>query len=302
MIKKKMTYYIFRLTVGLFKWLPYKILYGVADAITFILYRVVGYRKKVILNNLKNAFPEKSVQEMEQLLPAIYRNLADILLEGIKGMTMPLTEMKERYHVRNPEILDNFYKKKQSVLIAAAHYGNWEWTICYQHVFQHNAAILYKPLKNKQIDNLILEARSRFGFHLRSITDTRPMLSEFGEPSLYVFISDQTPSNLIKADWVNFLNQDTPCLQGLDRHARRLDLPVFYSKVERVRRGFYEIELIPLHLQPQRTERGKITQLYMSALEQQINDNPAPWLWSHKRWKHSRTKLAEELNKINATR
>ena len=127
------------------------------------------------------------------------------------------------------------------------------------------------------------------------------MLDEFGEPSLYVFISDQTPSNLIKADWVDFLNQDTPCLQGLDRHARRMDMPVFYSKVERVKRGFYKIELVPLCLQPQQTEKGEITKLYMEALKQQIQKEAAPWLWSHKRWKHDRAKLERELTTASSS-
>lgn len=290
-----MSYLLFRIAVFLIQITPFPILYLFSDFVSFVLLRVLGYRKKVILKNLHNSFPQQSEHELQQHLPAIYRNLSDILLEGIKGMTISLAEMKKRYRVLNPEILDNCYQNNQSVLIAAAHYGNWEWTICYQHVFKHNAAILYKPLKNKQIDSFILKTRSRFDFHLRSITDTRPMLNEFGESSLYVFISDQTPSNLIKADWVDFLNQDTPCLQGLDRHARRMKMPVFYSKVVRVKRGFYEVELIPICLQPAQTEKGEITRLYMSALEQQIRANPANWLWSHRRWKHNRAKLEKAL-------
>ncbi|MFK7937608.1 MAG: lysophospholipid acyltransferase family protein [Saprospiraceae bacterium] len=294
-----MTYFFFRVGVFIIRLLPFFLLYRLADLITFMLHRIFHYRQKVILSNLKNSFPNHSEQQLKKLLPAIYRNLADILLEGIKGMTMPLAEMKKRYHVTNPEVLDESYQNGQSVLLSAAHYGNWEWTVCYQHVFKHNSAILYKPLKNKQINQFTLNARSRFGTHLRSITDTRPMLNEFGEPSLYVFISDQTPSNLIKADWVDFLNQDTPCLQGLDRHARRMKIPVFYSRLKRVKRGFYEIELVPLCLQPQQTEKGEITKLYMAALEEQIREEAAPWLWSHKRWKHGRAKLARELEDAN---
>ncbi|MEL7021998.1 MAG: lipid A biosynthesis acyltransferase, partial [Bacteroidota bacterium] len=220
--------------VGWFRWLPYDTLYWLSDKIAWLLHRVIRYRSDVIVTNLTNAFPDVSQQTIQQWIPEVYRNLSDILLEGIKGMTMPLDEMKKRYRVINADILDSYYERGQSVLIASAHYGNWEWTICYQHIFRHNAAILYKPLKNKAIDQLVLRSRSRFGFHLRSITDTASMLSEFDKPSLYVFIADQTPSNLIKADWVTFLHQDTPCLQGLDRHARRLELPVFYSKVKRV--------------------------------------------------------------------
>ena len=101
-------------------------------------------------------------------------------------------------------------------------------------------------------------------------------------------IADQNPSNKEKAIWVDFLGIDTAFLHGPEVYALKLNYPVVYIDIKRVKKGFYEIELLPLVENPSIMQPGEITQLYAQAIEKRIQSAPQYWLWSHKRWKNSR--------------
>ena len=104
-------------------------------------------------------------------------------------------------------------------------------------------------------------------------------------------ISDQSPSNLKKARWVKFLNQDTACLHGAEVYAKKYNVPLIFGDVQRIKRGYYTVTLSVFEDNPQNTAEGEITESYMKKLEEIIKAKPENWLWSHKRWKHKKTKI-----------
>jgi KDO2-lipid IV(A) lauroyltransferase len=270
--------------------MPFWLLYFYSDILSFLLYRVFKYRKQVVFTNLKKSFPEKSDIEIKQIAKKTYKNLSDILLEGIKGMAMSKKALLKRYPVINKELMEEYYNKEQSVIALAAHYGNWEWGVSsFGFQFIHKSVGIYKPLSNKLIDAYFKKTRGAWGMNLVSIYDTHKTFEEKHEkPVIYFLVSDQSPSNLKKAVWVQFLNQETACLHGAESYAKKYNLPIVFGNIQRIKRGYYTIEISVFEEHPQNSKEGEITQKYMSKLEEIIKANPPDWLWTHKRWKHKR--------------
>jgi Kdo2-lipid IVA lauroyltransferase/acyltransferase len=282
-------YIFFRIFVGLFGLIPFSVLYRISNGVAWLLYKGVGYRKKVVFDNLKACFPEKSPQEIERIAAASYQNLADVLLEGIKGFSISSEELRKRYIFKNPEMLHAVQTKGGSSIAMAAHFSNWEWGTMGFPIFITERKVIgfYKPLSNKRIDRYTHNNRSRTRLVLASIYETPQNFTEFeNTPSVFVLVSDQNPNRALH--WVRFLGQETACLHGADKYARQYGYAVFYTDIQRVKRGFYEVRFEPLALEPQTLSDGDITKLFMARLEKQLLENPNNWLWSHKRWKHKR--------------
>ncbi len=269
-------------------------LYKLSDGLQFLFLRVIKYRYKVIQQNLTNSFPHKSESEIQDLIKAAYQNLCDILLEGIKGMSISDEEILKRYKFINPEIADQFYDKGQSMVGMASHYGNWEWAVQAINLQLKCITVgVVARIKNKYLDGYVKKYRTHDRVKVLYPDNARPIIEKWdeeNEPALFVYIGDQSPPRGAQenAQWVNFLNQDTACLWGGDRMARRMNFPVINMAINRVKRGYYEVRLDVISEDSKNTTDAEITIDYMRRLEQQILAKPQDWLWSHKRWKLSR--------------
>lgn len=290
------SYLLLRFVVFLFSLVPFKILYFFSDGIAFFMYKVLRYRYTVIYTNLKNAFPEKTDAEIKLILKKSYLNLSDIIVESIKGMTLDLPELVRRYHFKNPEIANQVFEKNLSAIGIVSHYNNWEWgAYATSSQLKLHVAGVFKPLKNKYINQYLHRVRSRFGAQIISMKQTgRAIVQNRSKPTLFVLIADQNPSNHHHYNWITFLNQDTICFDGPERIAKKTNYPVLYFAIERVKRGFYEIETSVLFENPNTAAVGEITQVYMRTLEKQIQNQPENWLWSHRRWKRKKEQINEE--------
>lgn len=289
-IEWSLGYLGFRLGILLFAHLPFFVLFWLSDGLAFLLYRVLRYRKGVVMENLEKSFPEKTPTEIEAIAKGFYRHLSDIFLEALKGLYLTKADFLRRYRFKNPEVTDQIFQSGRHVFAMPAHYGNWEWGVTsFPLQVRHAVVGVYKPIHNPYIEAFMAKKRTRFGLQLAPIYQTRATFEHLPkEPSLFIMMSDQNPSNRRKAQWVEFLNRETACLHGADRWARTLNVPVVYMHIQRVKRGFYEISFEPLYLAPKDTSDGAITQAFMQRLEYHIRRQPTDWLWSHRRWKYDR--------------
>ena len=282
----KIFYYILILPLSL---LPYPLLYLLSDIIFLIMYRVIGYRKEVVFTNLKNSFPNKSKQELKKIMSDFYRHLCDIIMESVKGFTISEKQLRKRLIIKNPEFSNYFADKRQSIIFVGGHYNNWE--ICAQAFAMysnHKCIGIYKPLSNAFINDKIYTSRSKYGMHLISMKQTKKSFEDGDEPKAIVFGSDQNPANPKRAHWVQFLNQDTGVLFGVERYSKEYDWPVVFVSISKAKRGYYEVEYSLVTDKPNKEPHGKITEDFTKRLEQDIINQPQYWLWSHKRWKHKR--------------
>lgn len=271
--------------------LPFPIFYALSDAIYFLLYRIIGYRKKVVYENLKNSFPEKSHQELKVIEKAFYHYLVDLFLETLKTLTFSKAEAIKHCNLTDESkaIFDNLYEQKQPCIIVMGHYGNWEWAgNTFSILNKQQLYVIYHPLTNKHFDKLMYDMRTRFGTKLYAMRDTmKEMIKNRHETNVTAFIADQTPSPE-KAYWTNFLNQDTPVFWGTEKIAQKLNYPIVYTSVKRIKRGYYKIHCEILVAQPKDTVEGEISEMHTRRLEKDIIEQPEIWLWSHRRWKHKR--------------
>lgn len=271
--------------------LPLRILYIFTWPFYIVLAWIPGYRRKIIINNLRNAFPGKSNRELKKIRRRFWFHFAHLVIESLKLQHMRAEELKRRYRIKNPELLERFYSEGRSALAVFGHYGNWEWMTIMQQFTQSRFIAVYKPLKNRFFDHYLLKLRSKYGSAIVPMSQTlREMVSysKQGIPTITALISDQTPPKHEIQYWTRFLNQDTPVYLGIEKLSRKMNLPVLWFNVEMERRGYYTIEIELLTDSPQSLEKHQITEMHVRKLEEQIKKRPELWLWSHRRWKHTK--------------
>lgn len=288
---KSLVYIIFRITIFLFRITPFPLLYLISDCLGFILFHVIGYRKKVVFDNLKMCFPEKSDEEIYRIAKVFFRHLGDITIESIKGYTLSKHEILRRYKILNPEIINAYYDQKKTLLCLASHYGNWEWGMLGVGMqLNYNMISLYKPLSNTKLEKFLINKRARYNMTLISIYETRQSFESVKSmPSAYIMAGDQNPPNKEKAIWVDFMGIETACLHGSEYYAKKYNMPVVFFDVRKPKRGFYTLEIKIISEFPTQEKENAITAKYMKTLENIVKEKPEFWLWSHKRWKYTRT-------------
>lgn len=271
--------------------MPFRVLYILSDLLYVVLYRLIGYRKEVVLTNLRNSFPNKAEVEIQQLGKKYYHYLCDLTLETVKNLTISKTTMLKhcKFTDESLQMMNKLAAENKSVIIVMGHMGNWEWAgntvslSCKHHLF-----VIYHPLSNKYFDKLLFNMRSRFGTGLIPMKDTfRQMLAHKDELTATAFIADQTPPP-DNAYWMTFLNQDTPVFKGTELIARKINYPIVYGGIRKLKRGYYEIYVDMLVENPKETPEKFITEMHTKRLETDILAQPELWTWSHRRWKHQR--------------
>jgi Kdo2-lipid IVA lauroyltransferase/acyltransferase len=277
--------------IKLFSKLPFFVLYGISDFVYFILYRIVSYRKKVVFDNLRKSFPEKTEKEINQIAKKFYHNIADIFVEFFKGYAISEEEISKRVIVVNPEIVRSYTNNNRTVIIVTGHIGNWEWLLHPLNLLGVPVDTVYQKLSSPFFDDLALHIRSRFSSTpmIEKNDTVKKTIERKDIVRILALGSDQSPQNLKTAYWTTFMNQDSGFFTGTERIARKFDYPVFFSEMRRVRRGFYEIEFTEIAT-PDYKElpTGEITERFVRILEKSIHRYPADYLWSHRRWKHKR--------------
>ncbi|RBQ05302.1 lysophospholipid acyltransferase family protein [Pedobacter miscanthi] len=274
--------------LGVLSLFPLSVLYILADGAYLLLYFVIGYRRKVVRENLLNALPDRTLNEIIVIEKRYYRYLASLIFEIVKMTSLSKGEIKKRFVFKNKEQVQAYLNRGQSVLICAAHYGNWEWgTLGIGLNFTADHYPIYKPLTNPTFDHWFKKVRSKFGNKLIAMRQTmRALQGSKGKPSMFSFGNDQSPSKDELHYWTTFMHQHTSVQLGIEKIAKRMGQPIFYFKINVLKRGFYEVDCVPLCLNPAETAEFEITEMHTRFLEQMIKDKPEYWLWSHKRWKH----------------
>ena len=284
----KVFYYILLIPISC---LPYRILYLFSDFLFFIFYSIIGYRKKIVSTNLKNSFPDKTDKELKVIMHNFYKHFCDLILEGLKGFTISEKQLKERLIIKNPEFINYYAKKNQSIILVGGHYNNWEiYAQAFSIYSNHKCMGIYNPLSNAFMNIKMYQSRSRFGTHLISMKQTKKLFQEeaSSDPKAIVFGADQNPSNPMRAHWLKFLHQDTAVVFGVEKYSKEYNCPVVFISIKKTKRGYYEVEYSVITENPTKEPYGKITEDFTKRLEEDIINNPQYWLWTHRRWKHKK--------------
>ena len=292
----RVTYRITASTLYLISLLPFPVLYFFSDILYILLYYILKYRRKVVSNNLLNSFPEKTKSELELIEKRFYRYLADLMLESVKTISISANEIKKRFVFKNLDLLTKHLQNGRSVIAVSGHYGNWEWgPVAIGLELKEKVLVVYKPLSDKRFEGLMNSMRSRFGSVMVPMKLTLRKVIEYkNEPNVLVLVGDQTPTREESQYFTKFLNQQTAVFLGVEKIALKLNNPIVYFSINRIKRGYYECVVKSLIDNPEHTKEHEITDAHTKELEKNIRFQPEYWLWSHKRWKFSPENLKND--------
>ena len=285
-----MSQVLFYLIIKPLSLLPMPVLYLFSDAMYLVVYRLVGFRKKVVWNNLCNAFPDKSPAELRVIMKAFYSHFCDLIVESIRMFSMSEAEARRRCTFRGTEILEEHHRAGRSVVLTTGHYNSWELAVMIMDtLISHQTVGIYAPLSNSFFEKKINASRGKYGMVLVSKNQIAEYVEQHQDQlNLYILAADQSPTYAKKVYWTRFLNQETAVAFGPEKFAKKYDMAVVYCHIYKQSRGFYEVVFENIESQPGQAPHGSITEAHVRALEKDILAAPQFWLWTHKRWKRKR--------------
>ena len=267
---------------------PLPVLYLISDLGFLVIFYLIKLRRPVTLENLQRSFPDKDLQEIRRIEKRYYKHFCDLFLESVKLLSIDKEQIRKRFRVKNPEMLDRFYAMDKSVILYTAHIGNWEWHGSLPLHTRHQLVAFYQPQKNKYFDALMNRLRGRFGCIMVESKKGYKALVDFTDQkilTLTIIVGDQCPSKASSKQWVMFLNRETAFLGGADRFVKKLNQVVIFPLIKKVKRGYYEVELRLIYDGGENKSDPNIIEAYSKELESAIINSPEQWLWSHRRWK-----------------
>lgn len=268
--------------------LPFWLLYQLSNLFYILVYRIIGYRKKVVRKNLALCGFSDSPEKQKQIERDFYRYLCDFFLEAIKVKGMSKKQMLKRFTVTNPELVENFAKQGKSVFVMTGHYANFEWLLALGYYVSLKPVAIYAPLQNEYFDNYFKKVRSK---HNSALISRKKFSEEFAASqsdnklSLVGFAADQSPQRKSKNYYRSFFGHDVPVFTGAERLGKRFDVPIVMAKVKRLKRGYYETTFSVLTEKPKEMDDFQITDAFYEALEEQIKEDPSLYFWTHNRFK-----------------
>lgn len=280
--------FLFKIII-LFSKLPLRVLYWLSDFIFVILYFVVGYRKKVVFQNLKNSFPEKSDSELKIIRKKFYHNFCDYLVETLKSFTITSHELRVRVQYLNQDVFHEAKKENKNIILLAGHIFNWEWFNALATIIpQEKSFPVYRKVQSSFWEQRVKEIRNRFGNHsLEAKEVIRHIFKNTNDGnSVYMFVADQTPHSSEITYGLDFLHQKTPAFVGYDKLSTRMDLVFVYCEMKKVKRGYYQINYHRIHPDGEKFQEYEVVRKFHKMLETTINKRPDNYLWSHRRWKY----------------
>ena len=269
--------------------LPMRILYMKSDFFYFLIYYVFRYRKQVVLDNLKLAFPEKPEVELLRIRKKFFKHLMDLMVESVKAFSISEKEILKRYTYSNPELVNKYAAEGRSIALMGAHQSNWEWSISLPRVLNIDMYGAYTKLNNTYYEKVIRDSREKFGvIGYKTSEMVRGMQKRFSakQQGAYILLSDQSPQLHKTYYWREFFNIKVPIHTGAEMLSKRFDLVVINYVTKRVKRGYYTTEFQLITDTPKDFKDYQITDLYTELTEKNILEQPEYYLWSHKRFKH----------------
>ena len=286
---QRIIFYIIYPLIWLLSKAPFPVLYFISDIGFFITYHIIGYRKDLVLNNLKMSFPEKSEKELLVIRKKFYHHFIDVFAEMLKTFTISNKQMKKRFKIHNMSLIEEIAAKNKSIIIVGSHYANWEWILSMNLHTKIAGYGTYTKINNIFLENKIKTTRERFGGVMVLQQDTiRNMARNYRENKvgIYGLLSDQSPQLGRTFYWSDFMGVRVPIHTGAETLAKRYDCAVVFMKISKLKRGYYEVRYETLTETPKDFPDYEITDMFLKKTEAQIRENPNYYLWTHNRFKH----------------
>jgi KDO2-lipid IV(A) lauroyltransferase len=254
----------------------------------FILNYLLGYRKRIISENLQKILPQASASQIKAKKIEYYRHMSDMLVETLWCYRASPEELKPKVVFKNPEVFEDIFASGENATILLSHIGNWELFCQRAGLFipKVNVVILYTPIKNKVLNQLMMRLRQRFGAILVSIKSTFDLfrVQKTKQVCINLFAIDQNPGDPYHQHWLPFFGQTVPVISGAEKFAKSQKQAVYFLRV--TKSNTYVLELIEVKYVTDKPY--DLTMKQFELLENNILEDPSLWLLSHNRFKYNK--------------
>lgn len=290
MMKNRIEYILFVFFSWLFRLIGLNLSRKFAAFLAIVFFYLIPIRKKVVINNLKIAFPENDIHTINKLSFKVYLSF---LITFVEILSIPYLKRKEIINAvecSNPELIVEKYNEGKGVILLSSHFGNWEY-IAISVAMQINLpfSVVVKPLRNNLVYQWMNKARTRFGNEIVPLgISIRKTYQTLKEKKIVALVADQRgPAEGIR---VNFFGTKVSVYSGPAALALKTGAPIICGIPVRGKDYKYRTTLVEISQSdlPDNEEEKirEICQRYTSYLEKVIRENPEQWLWMHKRWKY----------------
>ena len=275
--------------LGIFGVIPRNLRRKICIALFMIFYHLSARRRLIAIHNLKRAFPEKNITDIIEISKGVYRNMAIVAADFFDIPKLTRDNLNDLIEVEGLEHCRKALEKNKGALMFGAHFGNWEVGAIALSLTLKPSVVIYRPLDNALLENLVTWVRSSTGnIPLAKDFAMRSMLRHLKKNEILGILIDQNVS-LAEGVFVDFFGRPACTTTGLALLALHTGAPVIPGYVVRMDDGRYrfifeeEVELV-------RTgdrERDVIinTEKYTKIIEDTVRQYPDQWLWVHQRWK-----------------
>ena len=267
--------------------LPFAVIYFISDGVYFFMYYVFGYRTKIVMANLKIAFPDKPDRELKKIAKQFYHNLCDTFMEMIKLISMSNKTFEKRCK-GDFTIINELIKKGKNIQLHAGHQFNWEFGSLFmsKSIKAIPTYAVYMPVNNNAMERVLLKIREKFGTIFIKATEFKEKREIiFKERFVFFLAADQNPANPATAFWQNYFSKPAPFITGPEVGGIKNDAAIVFVRSKIIKRGHYVLESTVFCENATSTSRGEITRAFRDFLEMIITEEPHNYLWTHRRWK-----------------
>lgn len=305
LVIKEILVKISRALIVFVSWFPLKFHYFMGDILAWIAKNVIRYRTDVVMVNLSRAFPDRKYKGIRKIYDEYYTHFGEMVAETLwfGGSSYARLRRNGIVKVMNVSETNRIYSECRSMTVLSTHCGNWELLgglLGYETdsgekliIKEKDITVVYKKLSSEVSDKVFAlnrvapleEVGTECEVESRNVL--RYAIRHAGERRMYIYPTDQSPYSKTGRHMIgDFMSQPTYAMMGSVGVACKMAHAVMYMKMKRVRRGYYEMSLVPICEDASKMSPETIMRKYYDLLEEEIRETPANWLWSHKRWKH----------------
>ena len=280
---------ITQILLFVFRYIPRSIRKELFITLFSLFYRL-GFKNRLItLHNLQRSFPEKNLKEIIRIAKGVYRHFAIVAAEFFD---MPYINKENIHKWVEIEGLENYQEaiaRGKGVLSIVAHFGNWELMTIAVPICLKPMYIVYRPLDNPVIDNMVEYVRTMNGNVLIPKGGSGKRVIELLKENQAIgILSDQ---NVAKSEgvFVDFFGRPACTGVGLAVMAMRSGAPVVPAFMARQKSGRYKFILKPameaVCTDDYEADLQVNTQRFTKIVEEIVREYPDQWFWFHQRWK-----------------
>ncbi len=299
---EKLEYLLVRFLYLMFRFLPLQAAGLLAGSLTFMVKNIVRYRRRVIIDNLRHAFPELSEAGIRCMLPAVYRHFVCLWIESLQNRRVTFAYMEKYFTAEGLKELQTAAADGKPVLFYGGHIGNFEWLGIYLARHVQNFHAYMKRIHNPFINRFIEQNRKNSGISLIYTGDDalKKGLNCLKNGNSLALLADQDAGE--RGIYIDFMNRPAATAPGAAILHRLTKIPIFHCAAIRKKLGKFHVIIERIPELPQAGDNAvdifNLTQYLAGRLENLVRQYPEQYFWTHRRWKNQ--PAADEMHTYTA--